>query len=93
MEHKEKMQKKLEFTTSSAPSNLTLSGNDDGSAPVVSCDLCDNRTKTEHGIKKHKRKKYEVYQIYGNDSISEGNWQDTVKNKNLFINNTVIVTN
>ena len=93
------MQKKLEFTTSSDSSNLTLSGNDNCSAPVVSCDMCDNRTKTENGMK---RKKYEASQIDGNYSISEENGQeetfreqgeDTVKNNNLDIDNTVIVTN
>ena len=102
VEHKEKMMKKLEITTSSDSSNVTLSGKDDSSEPVVSCDLCDHRTKTEHGLKQHKRKKHEVSQIDGNDSVSEENLkeetsrehcEDSIKNKNEDISDTVNVVN
>ena len=53
-------------------------------------------------MKQHKRKKHEISQINGNDSISEDNLQegiviekcgDNVKKKNYNFNNTVIVEN
>ena len=69
---------------------------------VVSCDLWDHRTKTEHGKKQHKRKKHEVSQIYGNDSISDDNLEeetfrehceDNIKKKHENIINAVIEVN
>ena len=37
----------------------------------MSCDICGHKTKTEKGIKLHKKKKHKVPQIDGNIFISE----------------------
>ena len=72
LEHKEKMQKKLESTTSSEDSSsVTLSSKDGSAEATVSCDQCEHRTKTEGGMKQHKRRKHDVAQLDGNNSISE----------------------
>jgi hypothetical protein len=39
--------------------------------PSVSCDLCGHRTKTQNGMKLHKKNKHEILQIDGNNSINE----------------------
>ena len=37
----------------------------------VSCDFCGHSTKTQNGIKLHKKNKHEILQIDGNNSINE----------------------
>ena len=64
------MQKKLESTTSSEDSSsVTLSSKDGSAEATVSCDQCEHRTKTEGGMKQHKRRKHDVAQLDGSNSI------------------------
>ena len=44
----------------------------------VSCDQCGHTTKTESGMKLHKRKKHDINQIDGNSSISEIDGEDGI---------------
>jgi hypothetical protein len=45
---------------------------EDGNVKAApSCDICGTETKTENGIKLHKKKKHQINQIDGNSSISE----------------------
>ena len=45
---------------------------EDGNVKAApSCDICGHETKTENGIKLHKKKKHQINQIDGNSTISE----------------------
>ena len=71
------MKEKLEASTSPhRPSDITLAKQDVTLMPSVSCDDCGHKTKTENGIKLHKKKKHEVPQIDGNTSFSEEQIQE-----------------
>ena len=76
-EHKEKVKEKLEASTSPhRPSDITLAKQDVSLMPSVSCDECGHTTKTENGIKLHKKKKHKVPQIDGNTSVTEEQIQE-----------------
>ena len=69
LEHKEKTQKTLENTTSpeslakSSDDDVTLASKDDSVKPLLSCDQCKHTTKTENGMIKHKKNKYDIDQL------------------------------
>ena len=89
-EHKEKLKEKLETSTSPhTPSDITLAKQDDTLIPSVSCDECGHTTKTENGIKLHKKKKHEIPQIDGNTSVTEEQIQEEDFNKPLELKFTI----
>ena len=47
----------------------------------VSCDQCGHKTKTENGMKLHKKNKHAIQQIDGNSSLNEFHCEDPVCEK------------